>query len=53
MIEKDGWFLARSKGSHRQYKHMKKSGVVTIAGKENKDIHPKTLRSIIKQAQLS
>jgi predicted RNA binding protein YcfA (HicA-like mRNA interferase family) len=24
IIELDGWYLARQKGSHRQYKHKKK-----------------------------
>ena len=23
-IEKDGWYLVRTRGSHRQYKHSKK-----------------------------
>ena len=29
LIEADGWYLARTKGSHRQYKHAIKSGLVT------------------------
>ena len=33
IIEADGWYLERIKGSHRQYKHPTKSGTVTIAGK--------------------
>jgi predicted RNA binding protein YcfA (HicA-like mRNA interferase family) len=52
LIEKDGWFLSRTKGSHRQYKHLTKSGTVTIAGHPNDDVHPKTERSILKQAGL-
>jgi len=24
MLEEDGWFLARTRGSHRQYKHASK-----------------------------
>lgn len=32
LLEKDGWYLARTKGSHRRYKHPTKSGTVTIAG---------------------
>ena len=52
MIEKDGWYLARQKGSHRQYKHPVKKGLVTIAGHRNDDIGPGTLRSIFKQAGL-
>ena len=31
LIEYDGWFLVRQKGSHRQYKHPVKAGLVTIA----------------------
>jgi len=32
MLEKDGWYLAATKGSHQQYKHPIKSGRVTIEG---------------------
>ena len=52
IIEADGWQIARQKGSHRHYKHKFKKGIVTIAGKDSMDIHPKTLVSIIKQAQI-
>ncbi|MFN6088415.1 MAG: type II toxin-antitoxin system HicA family toxin [Cyclobacteriaceae bacterium] len=30
LIEEDGWFLVRQKGSHRQFKHRLKKGLVTI-----------------------
>ena len=49
MIEKDGWYLIRTKGSHRQYKHDKKPGLITLAGKPNDDIATGTLNSILKQ----
>ncbi|MDI9363495.1 MAG: type II toxin-antitoxin system HicA family toxin [Flavobacterium sp.] len=53
MIEADGWFVVRQKGSHKQYKHPIKQGLVTIAcHKESDDIAPGTLNSILKQAQL-
>jgi predicted RNA binding protein YcfA (HicA-like mRNA interferase family) len=52
IIEKDGWRLSRIKGSHRQYHHSLKKGTVTIPGKFNDDLHPKTLNSILKQANL-
>jgi len=52
LIEEDGWYLKETRGSHRQYKHKDKKGRVTIAGKPNDDLHPKTLKSIFKQAQL-
>ena len=52
LIEKDGWYLVVSKGSHRQYKHPVKPGRVTIAGHQNDDLAPGTLNSILKQARL-
>jgi predicted RNA binding protein YcfA (HicA-like mRNA interferase family) len=52
MIEKDGWFLVRTTGSHRQYHHSVKPGTVTIAGKPSLDIPPGTLSRIRKQAGL-
>ncbi|MGE3062786.1 MAG: type II toxin-antitoxin system HicA family toxin [bacterium] len=52
LIEKDGWYLVATKGSHRQYKHPIKVGRVTIAGHPNDDIAPGTLNSILKQAKL-
>ena len=52
MIEDDGWCLMRTRGSHRQYKHPKKKGLVTISGKPNDDIAPGTLNSVLKQAGL-
>lgn len=52
LIEKNGWFLMRMKGSHRQYKHSDKKGLVTVAGKESDDLAPGTLNSILKQAGL-
>jgi len=52
IIEQDGWFMVRSKGSHRQFKHNNKKGVVTIAGNLNDDLAKGTLNSILKQADL-
>lgn len=52
LLEDDGWHLARVKGSHRQFKHAVKHGVVTVAGKPNIDIPPGTLNNILKQAGL-
>ncbi len=52
IVEADGWYRVKTVGSHRQYKHAKKSGRVTIAGHPNDDIHPKTLISIFRQAQI-
>ena len=53
LIESDGWYLDRQKGSHRQYKHPEKKGIVTISvHKLSDDIAPGTLGSILKQAKL-
>ena len=52
MLEQDGWVLARTRGSHRQYKHPAKLGVVTVAGKPGEDLAPGTLNSVMKQAGL-
>jgi predicted RNA binding protein YcfA (HicA-like mRNA interferase family) len=52
MIEQDGWFMVRRKGSHRQYKHNYKKGLVTIAGHLNDDLAKGTLNSIFKQSGL-
>jgi predicted RNA binding protein YcfA (HicA-like mRNA interferase family) len=51
-LEDDGWFLVRTRGSHRQYHHAIKPGTVTVAGLPGQDLHPKTLNSILKQAEL-
>ena len=51
-IEEDGWRFHSQKGSHRQYTHSAKLGRVTVAGKPGDDVHPKTLASILKQAQI-
>jgi predicted RNA binding protein YcfA (HicA-like mRNA interferase family) len=47
-----GWFLARTKGSHRQYKHPSKKGLVTVAGHPSDDLAPGTQNSILKQSGL-
>lgn len=52
-IEADGWYFVRQRGSHRQYQHPTKPGVVTVpGGRPHKDLHPKTYRSILSQAKL-
>ncbi|MDN5347460.1 MAG: hypothetical protein PWP65_1024 [Clostridia bacterium] len=52
LIEEDGWFMVRQRGSHRQFKHPTKPGRVTIAGNLGDDLAPGTLNSILKQAGL-
>ena len=52
LIEADGWYLARTKGSHRQFKHSTKLGLVTVLGKPSDDLAIGTRDSILKQAGL-
>jgi len=52
LLQRDGWELVRQRGSHRQFRHAQKSGLVTVAGKPNADLAPGTLNSIFKQAEL-
>jgi predicted RNA binding protein YcfA (HicA-like mRNA interferase family) len=52
LLEQEGWELARTRGSHRQYKHPRRPGKVTVPGKPRDTLHPKTLASILKQAGL-
>ncbi|MFZ3013558.1 MAG: type II toxin-antitoxin system HicA family toxin [Nitrospira sp.] len=52
LLEADGWYQVRMKGSHRQFHHPRKKGTVTVAGKPNVDIPPGTLNSAFKQAGL-
>ena len=52
ILRRDGWFLVRQRGSHRQFHHGTKAGTVTVAGKPSKTLHPKVVASILQQAQL-
>lgn len=52
LLADDGWILARTRGSHQQFKHPSKPGLVTVAGSGNDDLAPGTLNSILKQAGL-
>lgn len=52
IVTADGWRFVRQKGSHRQYAHPVKPGVVTISGKKSADLNTKTYQSIRKQAGL-
>ncbi|MBA2524693.1 MAG: type II toxin-antitoxin system HicA family toxin [Pyrinomonadaceae bacterium] len=42
----------RTKGSHHQYKHPIKPGLVTIPGRPNDELATGTLNNILKQAGL-
>ncbi len=50
LLESDGWFRVRTRGSHRHYRHDVKPGTATVAGKLSDTLPPGTERSILKQA---
>ena len=52
LLRKDGWYLARTRGSHRQYKHSEKPGLVTVPGNMKDELAPGTLNSVLRQAGL-
>lgn len=53
IIEADGWYLVRQKGSHKQYKHPFKTGTVTIPDHgKNDELDHQLVNSILKQAAL-
>jgi predicted RNA binding protein YcfA (HicA-like mRNA interferase family) len=53
LLESMGWYIARTRGSHRQYHHPDRSGTVTVAGKPGQDLSQEMIRSILKQAGLA
>ena len=52
LVEADGWYKVKHKGSHRQYKHPQKKGRVTIAGHPGDELGHDSLASVLSQAQL-
>jgi len=51
LLEKDGWYLHNQKGSHQQFKHLTKTGKVTVPHPK-KDLPIGTVKCILKQAGL-
>ena len=52
MLENDGWVLSRSRGSHKQFSHPSKTGIVTVPGKPGDELPKGTLGSVLRQAGL-
>jgi predicted RNA binding protein YcfA (HicA-like mRNA interferase family) len=50
LIRQDGWYEVRTRGDHRQFHHPVRRGTVTVAGKLSDELHPKTRKSVLKQA---
>jgi predicted RNA binding protein YcfA (HicA-like mRNA interferase family) len=52
LVEQDGWYLAYTRGSHRNFLDPVKSGKVTIPGHPSDDLNITTLKSILNQAKI-
>lgn len=53
LIETDGWYEIRQRGSHKQFKHHLKQGLVTVpVHRLSNDLSPGLEKSILKQAQI-
>ena len=52
LLKEYRWYLARMKGSHRQFRHQVKLQTVTVPGKMSSDVPRGTLNNILKEAEL-
>ena len=52
LIESDGWCRVRMRGSHRQYVHPQKRGVLTIRRQPADELSPGAVHSIHLQAEV-
>jgi predicted RNA binding protein YcfA (HicA-like mRNA interferase family) len=52
LLKAHGWYIDRTKGSHRQLCHPKQPGVVTVVGKPSDDLGDGMVKSILHQAGL-
>ena len=50
LLERDGWELVVTSGSHRQFKHPTKPGRVTVSGGLGDDMPKGTFASVKRQA---
>lgn len=50
MLLADGWYVARKRGSHRQFRHNQKPGTVTVNAQPGDTLDQELLNSIFKQA---
>jgi predicted RNA binding protein YcfA (HicA-like mRNA interferase family) len=51
-LQREGWALVNTEGSHRQFKHSSKPGRVTVSGSLGDDMPKGTLASVKRQAGL-
>lgn len=53
VLKKDGSFEHHQRGSHLALRHLRKQGQVTVPMHAGKDIHPTTLKYMLKQAGIT
>jgi predicted RNA binding protein YcfA (HicA-like mRNA interferase family) len=53
LLQGEGWYVVRVRGSHRILKHAQRPGTVTLAGRPSVDIPRGTWLNIRKQAGLA
>ena len=52
-LQRSGWYVKRQGGNHQILTHRDKGGRVTISRHPSETLKPKTLQSILDQAELS
>ncbi len=53
ILENDGWYFVRQKGSHKTFKHDFKEKLVTVPDHGKKELGKGLVHSILKKAGLS
>lgn len=52
LIERQGWYKVRQRGSHRIFKHSERSEIISIPDHGKDDLKPGLLGNILKTAGL-
>lgn len=52
ILNKDGWYIIRQKGSHVIMQHRVKEGQLTVPFHGRKEVKPGLLNAILKQADI-
>ena len=51
-MKRDGWYVDRQQGSHRQFKHPTKPNRITISYPDDQDVSPSEARKMLEEAGL-
>ena len=51
-LEREGWVLVRTNGSHRIFRHPARTGIVVVPGKLSRPLPIGTYRSVLRQSGL-